>query len=286
MKELLFFRPRSIKEALNLLESYKSECRIIAGGTDLMPFIRTYGTKGITAIMDITSIPDLTTYTKEPTKFRIGAGITHSVISSDPLFKEYTEVLYMASGQVGSPQIRNRGTIGGNIITAAACADTLPALLVLDAMLVFTSLDGIRTISLADYLSKKEHSFFPDRDILSEVVISIPEEPLLSYFYKLIRRNAAGKSRISIARVLKTSKNKITYIKLAVGAMTEYPVRCCKAEDFLLGKELNSDTISEAADTAFKEIKTFSGERKSSSYKFPVFRELFKRSLEDHFLKT
>jgi len=281
MPESAFYQPTSLDEALVLLEKHGQESTVVAGGTDVMPVLREKGLAGHPVIIDITRISGLSQVYCEPSRLHIGPLNTHTQIATHPMILSIAPILSTASASVGSPQIRNRGTIGGNLITLAACADTVSALLILEAQLEFASIQGNRSISITDYLNTAGQRIDPT-ELLVDIHFPIPSSDDWGYFFhKLARRHAAAKSRMSIARMARLSHGKIVECRLAVGAVTPWPRRFDAVGKFLEGKVPTEQVCQQAAKILTDEVRLITGERRSFLYKLPVLEELIQRSLLD-----
>jgi CO/xanthine dehydrogenase FAD-binding subunit len=277
-----WYYPREWEEALDLTARYGAGGLPVAGATDILPELRGGRLPRVKAYIDLTGIAGLGKIALFPDHLRIGGAATHYRILSDPLVLAHAPLAAAASGAVGSPQVRNRGTIGGNLITLAACADTVPALLALDASLVFGRQGGSRTLSLEAYLGNTRERYVPGEELLREVRIPRPREAGWRYcFKKLARKEGAAKSRISLACALRLEEGVIAGARLAVGAVSPWALGCPEAEKLLLGAAPDSRLFKAAGEGIAARIREISGERPSFKYKLPVLVDLAARTLEE-----
>jgi len=276
-----FIRPDNFKEARDLLVRYKDKAKLIAGGTDLIIALREDKLPNcLEIIIDISNLEELN-YIKEEGKYiRIGSGVRHAEIVKNKLIKKYAPVLSMAASVIGSPQIRNKGTLAGNIITASPAADTIPALIVLDTKLVIRKGKEIRKMFLKDIFEGPNKVNLKSDEIVCEIYFEKLPLNVKSDFIKLARRNAVDKSRMNIAVVAQQNKNKeIIDIRISVGSLTPIPARFKDAEDLLLGEIPTQDLIQKAGKKIVEEMINKSGYRWSTEYKEPVVKSLIGRVL-------
>jgi len=276
-----FIRPDNLEEACDLLVRYKDRAKLIAGGTDLIVDLREEKLANcLEIIIDISNLEELNHIKEEGKYIRIGSGVRHAEIAKNKLIKKYAQVLSMAASVVGSPQIRNRGTIVGNIVTASPAADTIPALIVLDSILVIRKGKEKRKMFLKDVFEGPNKVNLKSDEIVCEIYFEKLSLDAKSYFIKLARRNAVDKSRMNIAVVAQQNKSKeITDIRISVGSLTPIPGRFKDAEDLLLGEIPTQDLIQKAGKKIAEEMINKSGYRWSTEYKEPVVKSLIDRVL-------
>jgi len=276
-----FIRPDNLEEACDLLVRYKDRAKLIAGGTDLIIALREEKLPNcLEIIIDISNLEELNHIKEEGKYIRIGSGVKHAEIAKNKLIKKYAPVLSMAASVVGSPQIRNRGTIVGNIVTASPAADTIPALIVLDSILVIRKGKEKRKMFLKDVFEGPNKVNLKSDEIVGEIYFEKLPLGAKSDFIKLARRNAVDKSRMNIAVVAQQNKSKeITDIRISVGSLTPIPGRFKDAEDLLLGEIPTQDLIQKAGKKIAEEMINKSGYRWSTEYKEPVVKSLIDRVL-------
>jgi CO/xanthine dehydrogenase FAD-binding subunit len=278
----IWLHPGDFKELWALIKRYGPQGLLVAGGTDIYPAMRQGEFTGQKAYIDIAGIKALRGIELAGNTLRIGAVVTHGIVARESQVRQYAPLLSAASAVVGSPQVRNRGTIGGNIITLAACADTVPALAAHDASLVFYREGEKRTVELTAYLEDPALRYVPGEEFLQEVIIPLREaKGWVYHFEKIARRQAAAKSRISLACGVQLKDGVIADARLAVGAVTPAPKRYREAEALLIGEKPASPLFREAAASIAGGIVAVSGMRSSFVYKLPALKDLAVRILED-----
>jgi carbon-monoxide dehydrogenase medium subunit len=196
--------PNTIEEAIELLWQAEGKAKIIAGGTDLVIGLRN-GDHLPWSIIDITRIEELRKIEEKNGKVSIGAAATHSEIAFSPLMKRYGKVLSDAASEIGSPQIRNLGTIGGNIINASPAADTIPPLMVLNAMGRVVSKEGERQVPLDQLFKGPYETNLKPHELLVQITFQKLPSDMRCSFVRLARRDAMAIARMNVAIVLQIS---------------------------------------------------------------------------------
>ncbi|WEF30069.1 molybdopterin-dependent oxidoreductase [Klebsiella aerogenes] len=269
-------RPKSLQEALTLLAS--DGVTAIAGGTDVIVQGRLQ-TRAM-RLVDISHLPELTQVSEDAVthEVTIGGAMTFNRITDHPLLRERYPLLVQACHTVGSHQIRNRATIGGNIVNAAPCGDSIPPAILYDARIELRSLNGERTLSLAEFLLSGYKTQRQPNELLTKVILPPPARPQAKGFYhQLGRRNALNITRQSLSALLDFADDgTVSYCRLVDGALFSKPQRLLDIERCLLGKPLNSDSINSACEVLDKLIYAAIGKRWSAAYKQPVFVNMFR----------
>jgi len=273
--------PKTIEEAIDLLWKTEGKTKIVAGGTDLVIGLRD-GDHTPQFIIDITRIEELRKIEEKNGTISIGAAATHSEIASSPMVKKYGKVLSDAASEIGSPQIRNLGTIGGNIVNASPAADTLPPLMVLNAMGKVMSREGEREVRLSQLFKGPYETNLKPHQLLVGVTFQKLPSDMRSSFIRLARRDAMAIARMSVAVLLRMEerKKRIEDIRIAVGSVTSTPQRMSEAEAFLMGKSPDEEFLRKSSIKVSETMIHRSGVRLSTSYKRPVVEALFVRAIK------
>lgn len=278
-----YIAPTSLEQAAEVLRS--GEVTILAGGTDLMPQSQAGRVNFKRTLMNIRRIPELKGVTRQGGDIRIGALTTITELMENELVRQHLPVLVEAGDHFASDQIRNAGTLGGNVCNASPAGDTLVPLLVLDAQVELASKpDGTlqtRAMPLADFFVGPGRTRRTAQELLSAVRVPLPPPGFLARFHKFGTRPALDISAISIgiAGVLKDGT--LTQVRVAFGAVAPTPVRGPATEKSLEGKHLTAETIAAAAAAARDEVKPISDLRASAWYRQELIHNLTKRMLED-----
>lgn len=274
-----YHRPNNLQELQTFLSDFGQDMHLLAGGTDLLVEARHNYYKSKETV-DISRLPELTTIQEKNDEIIIGAAVTHDAIVHNPLIQKYAPLLNAACRQIGSLQIRNRGTIGGNLCNASPCADTVPPLVALEAELKILSAKGTRRVSVADFFHKPYQPKIEADEVLTEIRFKKLSTGHKSAFYKLGRRNAVAISRINMAVVLNVDKkNIIKEVRIAPGSVFPSWQRVKEAETFLAGKEVSEQNFLQAGEIVARKMIEISGRRWSTPYKEPVVAALTKRAL-------
>lgn len=270
----------SIDDVLKFLDVYGSKAKIINGGTDIIPKLKRREITSITHFIDIKNIPDLD-YVKYNSKegLSIGALSTISQVESSPVVKEKYKALFDAVQSMASVQVRNRGTIAGNICNAVPSADTAPALLVLDAEIAIDSRKGKRKEKIDRFFTGPGKTVLKPDEILTAINIPIVPDDSKGKYIKLTVRHAMELAMVGVAIQIVMDKDVCTDIKIALGAVSPVPMRTRNAETIIKGKTLDNDLIDKAAIAASQECSPISDVRASADYRREMVRVLTKRAI-------
>lgn len=278
--DLKFYQPDKLNDAVELLAAEK--LRLLAGGTDFMVDFRADHEflAGFDGILDISRLDGLKGLKEKDGLVEIGALVTHQELVESKLINQYFPALAQAAAAVGSTQIRNRGTIGGNICNAAACADTLGPLIAFEGRVVLQSAAGRRTMDVIDFVTRPYQTERREDEILVSFLLPIPEKGTYSGFEKIGRRQALAITRISLVVMAKLSDEGIVEaITLAPGSATPVPAPFKGVEAKIKGKQLANINAEEIGEQAAQEMVSITGERWSTPYKKPALATLFRRAI-------
>lgn len=282
MHKFRFINPQSLVEALEYLNQYGKEAKIIAGGTDLLIQLRNEDDKlaGVKFLVNLGSLPDLRQIKIDEDYISIGTLVNHAEIASSELIWAKVSFLSKATSMIGSPQIRNRGTIGGNLINASPAADTVPVMIALDADVILQSLTGSRKLPVRELFLKPYETCIRHDEILTEIKFKCLPEGSKTSFLKIGRRNALVIARLNIAVSLKTDeKGIIKDIRIAPGSVMPLPCRAIEAEKLLIGQTPNEEIINRASKKVADIMVEKSGIRASTIYKKPVIEAITRRAI-------
>ncbi len=247
--------PQTLDEALRLLKKYKGRARLVAGGTDLVVASRKRDMEA-RVLVDITRIPGLSGITSKDGMIRIGAATVHSQLADSNVIKSKATALAEGAARLGSPQIRNMGTIGGNIVNGQPGADTVIPLLALDAAVTVKGLRGERIIPLRDlFVGVGETKVDSTKEIVTEVFFPALKKGEASAALRLAKRKTLVLPILTVAVVVSVNRRtgKFDFARLAAGPVTTTPFRCSKAEQLLSGASVTDDVIKRAAEQAGQE---------------------------------
>ena len=215
----------SLEEVCTLLAADPS-ASLLAGGTDFMVEVN-YNHRRPTSVIAVDRVPELTGWRRRNGAIEMGAAMTYAEMEH-PLFAAYVPVLSQAARTVGSPQIRNAGTLGGNLATASPAGDTLPPLAALDARITISSVRGTREVDLDELIvGPKQNTLAPD-EVIRSVTVPVIDGP--QEFLKVGTRNAMVISVATVAMVLDRAQRNV---RLALGSVAPVPVRATEAEQWI-----------------------------------------------------
>lgn len=269
----------TIGEALELLAVHGEQGRIVAGGTDLLIEIERGQRKGIDVLIDITRVPGLDAIEKRGGDFRLGCLVTHQQAVADPAIVAGALPLAQASWEVGAPQIRNRATIAGNLITASPANDTITPLRALGASVTLSSLQGERTLLLNEFHTGLRRHVMRADEMLTAITFPALAANERGIFLKLGLRRAQAISVINAAVVLQFDGDRVARAAIALGCVAPTIFQPADAERYLVGRLLTEETIAEAARLASIAPAPISDVRGTAAYRTEMIRVLVARSL-------
>ncbi|MEE9567428.1 MAG: xanthine dehydrogenase family protein subunit M [Desulfobacteria bacterium] len=280
MQNFEFYSAKSIEDCLDYLSENKESCKVIAGGTDLIPVLRKEEIypKYVLNILEIESLRGIT---EEDDEIRIGPTTTFTELIESEVLNHTLPLLVQAASCVGSPQIRNRGTIGGNIATASPAADVLPAVLALGGVLEIRSRQsGSRLLPLAEAINAPYSIGLRPDEIITGLRIKKLPPGTRNGFEKLEPRKAMARALMNMSIVIHTNaKGIISELRIVPGAVMPVARRMEEAERILLGKKPDSSLVHAAVEALEEELLKVTGVR-CPEYKMPVVKNIFRRGLE------
>jgi len=248
-----YHAPKSLEEAVRLLEEYGEEAQILAGGTDLIPKIKQRILEP-KHVINLKVIPELACIKETSDGFKIGALTKLRTIELSPLINEKLPVLGEAARVIGSVQIRNRGTIGGNLCNASPCADMATALMVLDAIARVDSVEGTREVPIGKFFDGRGQTIVVPNEVLHELTVPHLPEGTGSAFVK-VGWTTFDIATVNVAVTLKLDDEKVADCRIALGACSPAPFRVRRSEEALKGKKLTDEALEEAAQIVSEHIE-------------------------------
>ncbi len=272
---------KTLEEALEVLGKYGDRTQVIAGGTDLVLLLRD-GKRSPDYILDITNITGLNYIEGKDNLIKMGALATHSDVASSPIIKEKAAVLAEASSRVGSPQVRNRGTLVGNIANASPAADTTLALITLDAETIVMSKGGQRTVKVADLFVGPGQTNLSKKELITELRFQGLGPEQAGAFIKLAQRQALAISIVNAAVVITIDKDKNLFkdARIGIGAVAPTPLRARRAEEKLIGHPISDETIKDASLEAAREVSPIDDIRGCADYRCQMSGVLVGRAIK------
>ena len=274
----VYYSPTSVEDVLRLLGEHGPDARIIAGGTDLIVELQR-GVRQARVLIDITRIGGLNQVRLEDDGLHVGPMVTHNQALTSDMLMKHGYPLVLACWRVGTPQLRNRGTIVGNLVTGSPANDTICALLALDARLTLCRSDGERTLPLADFYRGVRETALGSDEMVTDVVFPPMEENQRGAFSKLALRRVHAISVVNAAAVLTFDAEVVTRARIALGSVSPTVTRASEAESSLLGREMDHGVIETAAELAAEATSCIDDIRAGAGYRQQVVKVLVRRLL-------
>jgi len=273
-----YFTPTSLETALQILAKFHEHARIIAGGTDLLIELERK-VRSPRVLIDITRIPGLDQVTQSEGHIHLGPLVTHNQVAGSDLCVKKAYPLARACWEVGAPQIRNRGTIAGNLITASPANDTITPLWALGASVTLTSARGERTLGFPEFfLGVRKTALQPD-EILTDISFPALKRGERGTFIKLALRRTQAISVVNVAAVVKMAREQVAGARITLGSVSPTIVRATHAEEFLVGKPLTDQVIAETGELAISSARPIDDVRGTAEYRREMVRATTTRAL-------
>ncbi len=274
-----YFQPKTVAEAVSLLANYAEQAKILAGGTDLLVLMRNRVLKPV-CIVDITRIPGLDFIScQNGNGLRIGALATVRAVESSSVIKDKYLALYEAAQKMGSIQVKNMGTVVGNICRASPAADTVPPLLALDAEVNIAGSNENRMVLLESFFIGPGETVLKHDEIVIEIVVPEPPPGTGTAFLRATRV-AADLAKVNVATRLTIKNGACEDARIALGGVAPTPIRAKKAEEVLKGQKLGDTVMKQAEEAAAAEIKPIDDVRSTAEYRKELSKVLVRRALQ------
>ena len=280
MFDVDYIRPQDLDEALDFITEYGPDTTILAGGTDVMIDMRA-GTLQSKYLLDISRLSALREIKIGDTELTIGAAVTISEINTSEIIERHAPALQKAADRFAGRQVRNNATIGGNVAHCSPCGDTIPPLLIHDALAVMVSPAGQRNVPIEEMAGGPYHCTLQPSELITHFILKPkPEEVEFADFQKIGRRKELAISRMSMAAMARQAGDKsISFIRFALGSCTPTPHRFREIEEMLLGKVPDEALLWEAGRVLAERMIEITGRRLSAVYKEPAIQGLFVRMM-------
>jgi carbon-monoxide dehydrogenase medium subunit len=276
-----YFAPDTLDDAIDLLKQYGSRARVMAGGTDLMVKMR-LGAVEAEALVSLKNIPGLDTITIDPEKgLTIGAMALLADVAAHPGIKAHYPAIATAAGETANVQVRNMGTVVGNLCNASPSADNAPALLVMEATVHIAGADGERTLPLGDFFKGPGQTALGPHEIVTAVSVP-PMPPNTGVVYlSFSGRGKLDCSTVGIGALVTLEADACRTARIAIGACAPTPIRAPEAETLITGNAVDDALLRSASVKAAEATKPIDDLRASAAYRLKVVEVLTHRVLSE-----
>ena len=273
--------PADLQAALALLAKYGKTARVVAGGSDLLLEMERGQRNDMTALIDITRIPGLNEIGRdEDGLIHLGALVTHNQVVASRLILDHALPLAQACIEIASPQLRNRGTVAGNLVTASPANDTISALRALDAKVILASTHGWRMVELKDFYTGVRKTVMTPDELLVDIVIPPMAPAARGIFVKLGLRRAQAISVAHLTAVVEfTPDSRVSLARIALGSVAPTIIDAEAAESYLMDKMLTDDEVTVAAGLVASAARPIDDVRGPASYRAEMIEVMARRAL-------
>jgi len=277
-----YFTPQKIEKALEILARYGKEIKVIAGGTDLLIqyYDRLYEINGW---LDLKNIKELKEIKIHQNQMEIGAMVTHAQLEKSAEIKKYFPVLGKAAADIGSPQIRNRGTIGGNIVNASPAGDLLSPLMAYDAQFKLLSVQKEAIISAEEFFIGPKKTLLEPAQLLTQIILPLPSERTYGSWIKIGKRKALIIATITMALVVEMAEDNKTVkdVRTCLGSVAPTPIEIKEIRKKMVGKNLEQLDFAELGQIVEDKISPIDDIRGTREYRKDVAKEIMINALEE-----
>ncbi len=277
-----YLMPESVEALTAILDVAEGQTKIIAGGTDLMVEIRNGKWPELDTVIDISRLPGLDQIWKDDQDvIHIEAMVTHSDVLQSPILREFANPLLQACYRVATPQLRNRATVVGNLVTASPANDTITPLMAMDARLVLVSSQGERTVALKDFYLGVRKTVLAPNEFVREVCFPALAVAQRGSFMKQALRRTQAISVLNCCVLLDLEDDFVQNAHITMGSVAPIIIHATEAEAFLIGKRLEDDVIREAGRLAAEATRPISDVRASDEYRLYMMQVLVEDGLKE-----
>ena len=271
--------PRSIEDCLKLLAERGPEAKLVAGGTDLLPQMKN-GLIKPAAVIDLSGVADLRVLRREDgAGLRVGASVAAREIELDPYTRSAYPALAESGALVGSVQIRNLATVGGNLCNAAPSADMAPPLMALEAEAIIAGPRGRRRVPMADFFTGVRRTVLAPDELLVELIVPAPGPHSGGQYLRHTPRRELDIAVVGVASQVTLSDGVCRKARIALAAVAPTPIRATAAEQALEGQPLTPQQIARAAQLAVEAARPISDQRGSADFRRHLVGVLTRRTL-------
>ncbi|HTY78666.1 MAG TPA: xanthine dehydrogenase family protein subunit M [Candidatus Bathyarchaeia archaeon] len=270
--------PETLEDCLRLLSTRSPDVKLLAGGTDLLPQMKN-GVLTPKRVIDLSGVARVKALEADQKGLRIGAAVPARQVEQDARVRSGYASVSEAAALLGSVQVRNLATVGGNLCNAAPSADMAPPLLALEAVAVIAGPKGERRVALSDFFTGVRKTVLGADEILVEIVAPAPGPHTGGSYMRHTPRRELDIAVVGVASQVTLSNGVCSKVRIALAAVAPTPVRATAAESALEGKALTPQLIAQAADLAAQGARPISDQRGSADFRRHLVRVLTRRTL-------
>ncbi len=274
-----YFNVASVAEALELLERFGNRARIIAGGTDIILEMERGQRPDVDVLIDISRVSGLDKIAVEDDVATLGPLVTHNQVVGSSLLVEHALPFATACWEVGAPQIRNRGTVAGNLVTASPANDTITPLWAMGASVTLASARGERTVQLSDFYQGVRRTVMQPDEMLTAIHVPLMDAQARGVFLKLGLRRAQAIAVVNVAAILSFEGDAVSDARITLGSVAPTIIPATEAMAYLAGKRLSGEIIARAAQLAAEAATPIDDVRGSAVYRKEMVTVLTARAL-------
>ena len=279
-----YHRPSTVDEAVGLLSTLGSEAKILAGGHSLLPMMKLRFAQP-EHLVDINRIPELKGVRVIGDDIVIGAMTSENAVIADPVLKEKVPLLPEAAKLIADPQVRNRGTIGGDIAHGDPANDHPALALACDAVLTIAGPNGTRQVPASEFFLGTYWTALEESDILTEITVkAFPSGA--GYSYKKLKRKTGDWATAACAVVIALSGGTVSHIRITLTNLGPTALRAHEAESILMGQQVSDDLIRQAAEKAMEICDPAEDLRGDAEYKTAMAGQMVQRAIHDALSKA
>ena len=270
-----YFRPRSLEDALEMLAQRAGEVRPLAGGTDILVKAKD-GVEDRSALVDLTAVPEIKGIQEREEEIWIGAAATHTEMMRSAAVARAVPALPPACAVIGGPQIRNRGTLGGNLANASPAADTVPPLYAADAVVELASISGRRDVPIAEFFLGPRQTVMARDELILGVRVPL-RAGVRGTFLRLGQRQAQAISKVSVAVAMTFRSGRPDWVRVALGAVAPTVIRATETEKALLAG--GWEGLQRAKRAVRAEVRPIDDLRSTAEYRREMAAVLLERAV-------
>lgn len=277
-----YFAPRKIEEALEILSKYEKEIKVIAGGTDLLIqyYDRLYE---VGSWLDLKNISELKKIRISKNQMEIGAMVSHTQLEKSEDIKKFFPILGQAAADIGSPQIRNRGTVGGNIVNASPAGDLLAPLMAYDAQFKLLSIQKETLIPAEEFFIGPKKTILEPVQLLTRIILPLPSERTYGCWIKIGKRKALIIATITLALVVEMAEDNKTVkdVRTCLGSVAPTPIEIKEIRKKMVEKNFNQLDFNQLGQIVEDKISPIDDIRGTREYRKDVAKNIMIKALEE-----